>query len=109
MRSREVLMCSDRYADDIPLRLPKTQLPPTLSLFSKHSNGIPASFSFFAAALPDEPAPVTQAVGSSGAGRDGGIGAQPTLKVTEVPTLARGRSRNPERGRTYPSHDGPGS
>ena len=27
------------YADDIPLRLPKTQLPPTRSLFSKQSKG----------------------------------------------------------------------
>src|SRR3954470_10939236 len=92
MRSREVLMCSDRYADDIPLRLPKTQLPPTRSLFSKQSNGIPASFSFFAAAMPDEPAPMTQAVGSSGVGRGGVIGDQPTLKVTVVSTLARERS-----------------
>src|SRR4051794_41875744 len=90
MRSREVLMCSDRYADDIPLRLPKTQLPPTRSLFSKQSNGIPASFSFFAAAMPDEPAPMTQAVGSSRVGRGGGIGEQPTQKVTGVSTLARG-------------------
>src|SRR4051794_12477511 len=56
-------MCSERYADDIPLRLPNTQLPPTLLLFSKQSNGMPASFSFFAAAMPDEPAPITQAVG----------------------------------------------
>src|SRR3954451_11979455 len=56
-------MCSERYADDIPLRLPNTQLPPTLLLFSKQSNGMPASFSFLAAAMPDEPAPITQAVG----------------------------------------------
>src|SRR3954467_3637559 len=63
MRAREVLMCSERYADDIPLRLPKTQLPPTLSLFSKQSNGMPASFSFLAAAMPDEPAPITHALG----------------------------------------------
>src|SRR4051794_1279045 len=65
MRSREVLMCSDRYADDMRFLLPKTQLPPTRSLFSKQSNGMPASFSFFAAAMPDEPAPMTQAVGGS--------------------------------------------
>src|SRR4051812_40040096 len=92
MRSREVLMCSDRYADDIPLRLPKTQLPPTRSLFSKQPNGIPASFSFFAAAMPDEPAPMTQAVGSSRVGRGGVIGEQPTLKVTGGSNFARGRA-----------------
>src|SRR5918995_5777949 len=64
MRSREVLMCSERYAADIPLRLPNTQLPPTGSDFSKTSNGIPASASFFAAGMPDEPAPMMQALGS---------------------------------------------
>src|SRR5918998_3287259 len=57
-------MCSERYAADIPLRLPKTQLPPTRSDFSKTSNGIPASASFFAAAMPDEPAPMMQALGN---------------------------------------------
>ena len=31
MRSRDVLMCSERYAEDIPLLLPHTQLPPTRS------------------------------------------------------------------------------
>src|SRR3954468_9014969 len=65
MRSRLVLMCRLRYADDIPLRLPKTQLPPTRSLFSKTSNEMPASWSFLAAAMPDEPAPMMQAVGST--------------------------------------------
>src|SRR3954471_7800088 len=64
MRARDVLMCRERYADDIPLRLPNTQLPPTLSLFSKQSNGMPASLSFLAAAMPEEPAPITHAVGS---------------------------------------------
>src|SRR3954464_10851719 len=57
-------MCSDRYADDIRFRLPKTQLPPTRSYFSSTSTSIPASRNFFAAAIPDEPAPITQAVGS---------------------------------------------
>ena len=31
MRSRDVLMCSERYAEDVPLELPHTQLPPTRS------------------------------------------------------------------------------
>ena len=31
MRSREVLMCSERYEDEIPFLFPKTQLPPTRS------------------------------------------------------------------------------
>src|SRR3954468_15143038 len=92
MRSREVLMCSDRYADDIPLRLPNTQFPPTRSLFSKQSNAIPASLSFFAAAMPDEPAPMTQAVGSLRVGRGGDIVVERTQKVTVVSTLARERS-----------------
>ncbi len=41
MRSRDVLMCSERYAADIPLRFLKTQLPPTRSEASKQSNGKP--------------------------------------------------------------------
>src|SRR5689334_19886832 len=64
MRSREVLMCSDRYADDISFLLPKTQLPPTRSDFSNTTVSMPASRSFLAAAIPDEPAPMTQAVGN---------------------------------------------
>ena len=31
-------MCSERYAADIPLRFPNTQLPPTRSDASKQSN-----------------------------------------------------------------------
>src|ERR1700730_17726702 len=58
-------MCSERYAEDIPFLLPNTQFPPTRSDFSKQSNGIPRSCSAFAAAMPDEPAPTTQATGSS--------------------------------------------
>jgi hypothetical protein len=75
MRSREVLMCSDRYDADIPFLLPKTQLPPTRSDFSKTSNSIPASCSSLAAAIPEEPAPITQAVGSldGRAKRDTGV------------------------------------
>ncbi len=56
-------MCSERYAEDIPLVLPNTQLPPTRSDFSKQSNGIPRSCSALAAAIPEEPAPITQAEG----------------------------------------------
>src|SRR3954470_15074833 len=66
MRSRLVLMWRERYADDMPLRLPKTQLPPTRSLFSKTSKGMPASWSFLAAAMPLEPAPMMHAFGSAG-------------------------------------------
>src|SRR4051812_2756391 len=68
MRSREVLMCSDRYADDISFLLPKTQLPPIRSDFSNTSNSRSASWSFLAAAIPEEPAPTTHAVGSFGRG-----------------------------------------
>ena len=31
MRSREVLMCSDRYDDEMPFLFWKTQFPPTRS------------------------------------------------------------------------------
>src|SRR3954447_1700241 len=65
MRSRLVLMWRVREAGDIPLRMPENQLPPTRSLFSKTSNEMPASWSFLAAAMPDEPAPMMQAVGST--------------------------------------------
>src|SRR4051794_40877568 len=88
MRAREVLMCSDRYADDIPLRLPNTQLPPTRSLFSKQSNGMPASLSFLAAAIPDAPAPITHAVGS--------VRAVMPARVAESDTSVNFRRRRPE-------------
>src|SRR5438128_5988905 len=65
MRSRDVLMCSVRYEDDIPFLLPNTQLPPTRSDASKQSNGIPRSCRTLAPAIPDEPAPMTHAFGSS--------------------------------------------
>src|SRR3954469_21847597 len=61
IRSRDVLMCSERYDDDIPLVFLKTQLPPTRSDFSKQSNGMPRPCSAFAAAMPEEPAPITHA------------------------------------------------
>src|SRR5215213_7293947 len=64
IRSREVLMCSERYAEDMPFLLPKTQLPPMRSDFSKQSKGIPRWRSAFAAAIPDEPAPMTQTDGN---------------------------------------------
>src|SRR5918994_2814822 len=64
IRSRDVLMCSERYAEDIPLRFPNTQFPPTRSLASKQSNAKPRSFSALTAAIPDDPAPTTQTLGS---------------------------------------------
>jgi hypothetical protein len=47
------------------LRLPKTQLPPTRSEASKQPNSMPRSCSAFAAAMPEEPAPMIAAVGMS--------------------------------------------
>ena len=44
----------------MPFLFPNTQLPPTRSDFSKQSNGIPRSYSAFAAAIPEEPAPIRQ-------------------------------------------------
>ena len=43
----------------MPLRFSNTQLPPTRSDFSKQSNGIPRSSRALAAAIPEEPAPIT--------------------------------------------------
>jgi hypothetical protein len=40
-----------------------TQLPPTRSLASKQSNANPRSCSAFTAAIPDDPAPITQTLG----------------------------------------------
>ena len=56
-------MCSVEYDEDIPLRLPNTQLPPTLSDASKQSKGMPRSASAFAAVIPEEPAPMMHARG----------------------------------------------
>ena len=58
-------MCSERYADDIPLALPKAQLPPTSSEASKQSNGTPCSARTLAPAMPEEPAPMMQTLGSA--------------------------------------------
>ncbi len=49
----------------MPLRLPNTQLPPTRSDFSKQSNGSPALVQRLGAAMPEDPAPITQTLGSS--------------------------------------------
>src|SRR3954447_18542564 len=93
MRSREVLMWSDRYAADIPLRLPKTQLPPMRSDFSKHSTSMPASRSFLSAAMPDEPAPMRQAVGRfmpvSREKRDTGVSFSTGVTVLAMPDPSR--------------------
>ena len=59
----DVLMCSDLYAALWPASWPKFQSPPTSLAFSKQSNGMPASCSCFAAAMPDDPAPITQTFG----------------------------------------------
>jgi hypothetical protein len=47
----------------MPLLLLNTQLPPTRSERSRQSNGIDRSCRAFAAAIPDEPAPMMQARG----------------------------------------------
>jgi hypothetical protein len=64
MRSRDVLMCSERYDDDMPLAFLNTQLPPTRSDASMHSTSNPSACSALVAAMPDEPAPITQTLGS---------------------------------------------
>ena len=56
-------MWSERYAADAPLRLPNTHTPPTRSDASKQSNGMPRSCSSLTAAIPDDPAPITQTDG----------------------------------------------
>src|SRR5947209_20526197 len=106
IRSREVLMCSDRYADDIPLALPNTQLPPTRSDFSKQSNGMPRSWRALAAAIPEDPAPIRHADGSSVvlpvsgtratvAKDDGGVKFSQRLLRRSRCAGARGRGRVP--------------
>src|SRR6478752_6041922 len=85
MRSREVLMNSWRYAADMPFLLPKTQLPPTQSEASKQVKGTPRSWSAFAAAIPEEPAPMTATVGRVGI-------APASQKVTHASSSYRGRS-----------------
>ena len=57
-------MKSERYAADIPLSFMYRQLPPTADPFSKQSNGIPRAWRTWQAAMPDEPAPITQTVPS---------------------------------------------
>jgi hypothetical protein len=56
--SREVLMCSERYADDIPFLFLKTQFPPTRSDASIQSNGMPSCEKTLAVAIPLAPAPM---------------------------------------------------
>src|SRR5664279_1598025 len=58
-------MCSERYAEETPLGLPKYQLPPTSSDASKHVCGTPKSASALQAVRPLTPAPITQTDGSS--------------------------------------------
>src|SRR5258708_2230434 len=88
-------MCNSRYAADIPFLLPNTQLPPTRSEASKHVNGIPRSWRAWAAAMPDEPAPMMAAVGRLDMGgrdlacrgrRDAGPGDR-SAKVTGASSL----------------------
>src|SRR5881398_209612 len=114
IRSREVLMCSDRYADDIPLRLPNTQLPPTRSDFSKQSNGIPRSWSALAAAIPEEPAPITAAWGSSVIAstlikNDGGVkfvrGLHPAMFATALEHLAKALEAEDQHERGEPEQN----
>src|SRR5512144_2206784 len=66
MRSREVLMCKERYAAERRFGLRKAQLPPTRLDISKQSNGSSRSASALTTAIPLEPAPLTQTVGSAG-------------------------------------------
>ena len=56
-------MCSERYAELMPLALPHTQLPPTRSDVSKHVTSNPRSRSALTAVMPEDPAPITQVRG----------------------------------------------
>src|ERR1019366_10457329 len=58
-------MCSDRYADEVPLGFSKYQLPPTSSDASKQVCGTPKSASALQAVSPLTPAPITHTEGSS--------------------------------------------
>src|SRR5687767_11330301 len=83
MRSRDVLMCRSRYAEETPFLLRNTQLPPTRSDSSKQSNGMPRSFRALAPAIPEEPAPITQTRGSLVMAREA------TAKLTRASSLRR--------------------
>ena len=71
----------------MPFLLPKTQLPPTRSEASKQVNGTPRSCSALAAAIPEEPAPMTAAVGRLGI-------APASQKVTHA-SSSRGGAQTP--------------
>src|SRR5680860_403611 len=53
-------MCRERYAEDMPLSLAYRQLPPSSLPISKQSNETPRALRTWAAAIPDEPAPMMQ-------------------------------------------------
>src|SRR3954465_4679906 len=59
IRSFEVSMWSERYADERPLGLRKYQLPPTSSEASKHVCSMPLSRSALHETSPLTPAPMT--------------------------------------------------
>ena len=72
-------MWSERYAELTPLSLSYRQLPPTPDPISKQSKSIPSACSTWAALMPEEPAPMMQAVAcralmSGEASRDPGVG-----------------------------------
>src|SRR3954447_12178551 len=69
-------MCSVESAAEAPLRLPNTQWPAARSDASCTTTSKPRSWNVLAAAIPEEPAPMTQIVGGAV------MAAQPTEKVT---------------------------
>src|SRR3954449_5532909 len=76
----------------MPFVLPHTQLPPTRLDFSYAVTSKPWPASAFTAAIPDEPAPITQVVGR-------GVIGPPYPKVTPASRLAYPQHRRAERER----------
>ena len=95
MRSRDVLMASERYAALFPFLFLNTQSPPTRSLSSKQSNGTSASRSAFATASPDEPAPITHVFARS---VEGGRGSMCGVFATAIARVTQRRSFRTECG-----------
>src|SRR5438105_2039496 len=81
-------MCSERYADELPLGFWKYQLPPTSSDASKHVCGILQSPSDLTAVKPLTPAPITQVVGCSDTRRS------VCPRADTLPEMSPGRTRS---------------
>src|SRR5581483_6620805 len=93
-------MCSERYAEDVPLGFWKYQFPPTSSDASKQVCGTPKSLSDLHAVKPLTPAPITHTDGSAdmaesydqpGGRRRCGCGVSPRASMATNFSIRRAR------------------